>query len=177
MKNKTKNKPKNKTKQTSLVCPEGQCFYHTKNQRPTWIMQSEEVNLGPSHWLKDFQEEYTRKTSGKKNNSPSSRGNPARIWIVSIKIPGGILWELCSLLLTLELAGSQSSHLGTHTQVPGQAAVTSEAARTPSSWSRCTSLASLHPWAKLGSGDRLSGNHWGAWSIQSSGVCGEGVLS
>lgn len=55
------------------------------------------------------------------------------MWIVSIKIPGGILWELCSLLLTLELVGSSPLHLATHTQVPGQAAVTSEAARTPSS--------------------------------------------
>lgn len=150
----------------------------TKNQRPTWIMQSEEVNLGPSQWFKDSQEEYTLcGTSGQKNNSPLSRGNPGRMWIVSIIIPGGIMWVLCSLLLTLELVGSSPLHLGTHTQVPGQAAVTSEASRTPSSWSYCTSLASLHPWAKPGSGDRLSRNHWGTWSIQSSGLCGERVLS
>lgn len=55
------------------------------------------------------------------------------MWIVSIIIPGGIMWVLCSLLLTLELVGSSPLHLGTHTQVPGQAAVTSEASRTPSS--------------------------------------------
>lgn len=41
------------------------------------------------------------------------------------------MWVLCSLLLTLELVGSSPLHLGTHTQVPGQAAVTSQAARTP----------------------------------------------